>query len=47
LLLLRFVADVEDDSHMKHKISLNMKGPYLTRQLSDCFAPVISINVIA
>jgi hypothetical protein len=46
LLLLQFIADVEDDSHMKHKISLNMKGPYLTHQLSDCFAPAISSNVI-
>jgi hypothetical protein len=47
LLLLWFIADVEDDSHLKHKISLNAKGPHLERQLSDCFAPTISSNVIA
>jgi hypothetical protein len=46
-LLLRFVVEVEDDSHMKHNISLNMKGPYLSPQLSDCFAPAISSNKIA
>ena len=27
LLLLWFVTDVEDDSYLKHKISLNAKGP--------------------
>jgi len=47
LLLFQFITDVEDDSHMKHKISLNMKGPYLAHQLSDCFAPAISSNMIA
>jgi hypothetical protein len=47
LLLLWFIADLEDDSHLKHKISLNVKGPHLERQLSDCFAPAISSNVIA
>jgi hypothetical protein len=47
LLLLWFVAEVEDDSYLKHNISLNTKGPYLTRQLSDCFAPAISSNMIA
>jgi hypothetical protein len=26
-LLFWFITDVEDDSHMKHKISLNTKGP--------------------
>jgi len=46
LLLSRFIVDVEDDSHLKHKISLNMKGPYLARQLSNCFALEISSNVI-
>jgi hypothetical protein len=46
-LLFWFVADVEDDSYLKHKISLNTKGPYLIRQLSYCFASVISSNVIA
>jgi hypothetical protein len=47
LLLLWFVTDVEDDSHLKHKISLNAKGPHLERQQLDCFAPAISSNVIA
>jgi hypothetical protein len=42
LLLFWFVANVEDDSHLKHKISLNAKGPYLACQLSDCFASAIS-----
>jgi hypothetical protein len=46
LLLFWFVADVEDDSHLKHKISLNAKGPYLAHQLSDYFAPAISSNMI-
>jgi hypothetical protein len=27
LLLLWFITDVEGDSHLKHKISLNVKGP--------------------
>jgi hypothetical protein len=26
LLLFRFITDVEDDSHLEHKISLNAKG---------------------
>jgi hypothetical protein len=46
LLLFWFIVDVEDDSHLKHKISLNAKGPYLARQPSDCFAPEIFSNVI-
>jgi hypothetical protein len=46
LLLFWFITDVEDDSHLKHKISLNTKGPYLARQLSNCFAPAIFSNVI-
>jgi hypothetical protein len=45
-LLFWFIADVDDDSYLKHKISLNTKGPYLLRQLLDCFASVISSNVI-
>jgi hypothetical protein len=28
------------------KTNLNVKGPYLAHQLSDCFAPAISSNVI-
>jgi hypothetical protein len=28
------------------KTNLNAKGPYLARQLLDCFAPAISNNVI-
>jgi hypothetical protein len=40
------LAEVEDDSHLKHKISLNVKGPYLARQLLDYFALAISSNVI-
>ena len=47
LLLSWFVADVEDDSHLKHKISLNVKAPYVACQVSDCFALAISSNVIA
>jgi hypothetical protein len=47
LLLLRFIVDVEDNSHLKHKISLNMKGPYLACQLSDYLAPAMPSNVIA
>jgi hypothetical protein len=47
LLLLWLVTDVEDDSHLKHKISLNTKGPYLAHQLLDCFAPAITSNMIA
>jgi hypothetical protein len=46
LLLLRFITDVEGDSHLKHKISLYMKGPYLVCQLSNYFASAISSNVI-
>jgi hypothetical protein len=47
LLLFWFIIDVEDDSHLEHKISLNAKGPYLAHQLSNCFALAISSNVIA
>jgi hypothetical protein len=47
LLLFWFIAEVEDDSHLKHNISLHTKDPYLARQLSDCFDPAISSNVIA
>jgi hypothetical protein len=46
LLLLLFITDVEDDTHLKYKISLNTKGPYLARQLLDYFALAISCNVI-
>jgi hypothetical protein len=42
-----FIAEVEDNSHLKHNISLYAKGPYLVRKLSDCFAPAITYNVIA
>jgi hypothetical protein len=38
LLLLRFVTNVEDNSHLKHKVSLNAEGPYLARQLSEALA---------
>ena len=47
LLLFWFITEVEDDSHLKHKISLNANGPYLARQPSDCFALAISSNMIA
>jgi hypothetical protein len=47
LLLLWFIAEAEDNSHLKHNISLNTKGPYLARQLSDYFALAISSNMIA
>jgi hypothetical protein len=53
LLLLWFVANVEDDSHLKHndshlkhKISLNLKHPYLVRQLSDYLALAMPSNMI-
>jgi hypothetical protein len=46
LLLFRFIAEVEDDSHLKHTICLYAKGPYLARQLSNCFTLAISSNVI-
>ena len=45
LLLFWFVAEVEDDNHLKHKISLNVKGPYLACQLSDYLAPAMPSNV--
>jgi hypothetical protein len=47
LLLLRFITDVEDNSHLKHKVSLNVKGPYLACQLSDYLALAMRSNVIA
>ena len=47
LLLFWFITEVEDDSHLKHKISLNAKGPYLVHQLSDYLAPTMPSNVIA
>lgn len=46
LLLFWFFVEVEDNSHLKHKISLNAKGPYLACQLPGCFALVISSNMI-
>jgi hypothetical protein len=46
LLLFWFIAEVEDDSHLKHKISLNVKGPYLACQLSDYLAPAMLSNMI-
>ena len=33
LLPLHGVIDVDDDSHLKHDIKLNVKGPYLVSQL--------------
>ena len=44
---LHTIVDVADDSHLKHDINLNTKGPYLVCQLSDYFALVISSNMIA
>ena len=44
---LHGVIDVDDDSHLKHDINLNAKGPYLTRQLSDCLALAMPRNVMA
>ena len=41
-----FVTEVEDNSHLKHNISLYVKDPYLARKLSDCFASAITCNVI-
>jgi hypothetical protein len=41
------VIDVDDDSHLKHDINLNAKGPYLVCQLSDYLAPAMPSNVIA
>jgi hypothetical protein len=41
------VVDVDDDSHLKHDINLNAKGPYLACQLSDYLAPAMPSNDIA
>ena len=41
------VSNVDDDSHLKHDINLNTKGPYLVRQLSDYLAPAMPSNMIA
>jgi hypothetical protein len=46
LLLLWFVADVEDDSHLKHMISINVEGPYLSCQLSNYLALAMPTNMI-
>jgi hypothetical protein len=43
---LRVIVDVDDDSHLKHDINLNVKGPCLARQLSDCLALAMPSNVI-
>ena len=40
------IIDVDDDSHLKHDINLNTKGPYLARQLSDCLALAMPSNMI-
>ena len=47
LHLLHGIIDVDDDSHLKHDINLNTKGPYLERQLSDCLALAMPSNMIA
>ena len=47
LHLLRGTIDVDDDSHLKHNVNLNVKGPYLARQLSYYLALVMPSNVIA
>ena len=47
LHLLRGVVDVGDDSHLKHNVNLNVKGPYLARQLSYYLALVMPSNAIA
>jgi hypothetical protein len=44
-LLCGFV-DVDDDSHLKHNINLNTKGPYLACQLLDYLALAMPSNVI-
>jgi hypothetical protein len=44
---VRAIINVDDDSHLKHDINLNVKGPYLARQLSDCLAPAMPSNKIA
>jgi hypothetical protein len=41
------VVEVDDDSHLKHDINLNTKGPYLARQLSDCLASAMPSNMTA
>ena len=47
LHLLCGVVDVDDDSHLKYNVNLNMKGRYLACQLSDYLAPALPSNVIA
>ena len=43
---LHGVIDVDDDSHLKHDINLNAKGPYLACQLSDCLSLAMPSNMI-
>ena len=43
---LYVVIDVDDDSHLKHNINLNMKGPYLAHQLSNYLALAMPSNMI-
>jgi hypothetical protein len=47
LHLLCITVDVDDDSHLKHNVNLNTKGPYLVCQLSDYFAQAMPRNMIA
>jgi hypothetical protein len=42
-----FIAEVEDNSHLKHDISLYAKGPYLVHKLLDYLALAMPSNVIA
>jgi hypothetical protein len=42
----RVIINADNDSHLKHDINLNAKGPYLARQLSDCLALAIPSNAI-
>ena len=43
---LRGVINVDDDSHLKHDINLNTKGPYLAHQLLDYLALAVPSNMI-
>jgi hypothetical protein len=45
-LLIMPLLDLRRIAIQSTKTNLNAKGPYLVRQLSDCFALAISSNVI-
>jgi hypothetical protein len=45
-LLITPLLDLQRIAIRNTKTNLNAKGPYLVRQLSDCFAPAMSSNII-